>query len=242
MPAAVPIAMGAVSIGTSVIQGISANKRAREIQRQIDNYKRQDLVNPNLSLQVSTLGADRQREDLARTMSTMVNQAAMGGSRSILGLAPGMIAQQNAQEAQIMAQLDEQERQRQIAVAQGDAMVQQMQEQREQQDLMGLGNALNTARHEATNAWNNAIQSGISTASMAMEHIKNNPTSANAETSKAARRIKEFLPGADISYNPLQPINTGFSFENTKTPLFPNGAPYISPNVINLTPNIKRKR
>lgn len=203
MPAAAPIAMGAVSIGSSIVQGISANKRAREIQRQIDNYKRQDLVNPNLSLQVSTLGADRQREDLARTMSTMVNQAAMGGSRSILGLAPGMIAQQNAQEAQIMAQLDEQERQRQIAVAQGDAMVQQMQEQREQQDLMGLGNALNTARHEETNAWNNAIQSGISTASMAMEQIKNNPKSADAKKTNA-----QTTPTPTLATVPNQPTIT----------------------------------
>lgn len=166
MPAAAGIAAGVVSTGFSIYEGMSASKRAREIQNQINNYKRQDLVNPNLSLQVSTLGADRQREDLARTMTTVTTQAGMGGSRAMLGILPNMVAQQNAQEAQIMANLDEQEKQRQQLVAQGDAMVQQMQEQREQQDLAGLGNALNTARHERINAYNNALQAGLATASL----------------------------------------------------------------------------
>lgn len=108
MPAAVAIGAGVVSAGTSAIQAIGAGKRARQMQEQIDNYKRQELKNAFEGLQVSTLGADRQREDLARTMATYGNLAAMGGSRAIVGLAPNLIAQQNSQEAQIMANLDEQ--------------------------------------------------------------------------------------------------------------------------------------
>lgn len=164
MPAsAIPaIVGGTVSAGTSIISAIGAGKRAKHIQEQIDNYKRQDLTNPFEGLQVSTLGADRQREDLARTMATYANLAAMGGSRAIVGLAPNLIAQQNEQEAKIAANLDEQEKQNQALKAQGAMQVQGMQEQRENNDLIGLGNALNTARQEQTNAWNQFGQSAMS--------------------------------------------------------------------------------
>ncbi|MFX1667814.1 hypothetical protein JZ968_06475 [Riemerella anatipestifer] len=164
MPAAAAIPAivgGAVSAGTSIISAIGAGKRAKNIQQQIDNYKRQELTNPFEGLQVSTLGADRQREDLARTMSTYANLAAMGGSRAIVGLAPNLLAQQSQQEAQIMANLDEQEKQRQQLVANGAMQIQNMQEQRENNDLIGLGNALNTARQEQTNAWNQFGQSAM---------------------------------------------------------------------------------
>lgn len=164
MPAAaIPaIVGGAVSAGTSIISAIGAGKRAKRIQEQIDNYKRQDLTNPFEGLQVSTLGADRQREDLARTMATYANLAAMGGGRAIVGLAPNLIAQQNEQEAKIAANLDEQEKQNQALKAQGAMQVQGMQEQRENNDLIGLGNALNTARQEQTNAWNQFGQAAMS--------------------------------------------------------------------------------
>ena len=115
-------------------------------------------------MQVSTLGADRQREDISRSISTMANQAAMGGSRAILGLAPNMIGQQMQQEQQIAANLDQQEAQRQAAVAQGQGMVMQMTEQRENADLAGLGNQLNVARQERANGINNMLQTGFGAA------------------------------------------------------------------------------
>lgn len=200
MPAAAVAIPGIISAGASIGQMVSGNKREKEIQRQIDNYKRQDLVNPYKSLQVSTLGADRQREDLARTMATMTDQAVQGGSRAIVGLAPNMLAQQNQQEAQIMANLDEQEKQRQQMVAQGDTMVMQMQEQREQQDLQGLGNALNTARQERMNGVNNLVQTGLSMAS--------GFASLGAEGWKIGKS------------NPIQDYKTGGGFGKITTPMY----------------------
>lgn len=171
MPAAVavPAITTAISAGTSLLQTSSANRKAKQAEEAINNYQRQELVNPNLGLQVSTLGADRQREDISRSISTMANQAAMGGSRAILGLAPNMIGQQMQQEQQIAANLDQQEAQRQAAVAQGQGMVMQMTEQRENADLAGLGNQLNVARQERANGYNNLIQTGLSAATLGLE-------------------------------------------------------------------------
>ena len=136
----------ALSAGTGLAGYLSQGKQARQYQEQIQNYERQKLVNPFAGLQVSTLGADRQREDLNRTMTTYGNLASLSGTRGIASLLPNLTQTQNDQTAKIAANLDEQEKQRQQIIAQGDAQVQAMQENREQNDLLGLGNALQTAR------------------------------------------------------------------------------------------------
>ena len=143
---AVTLGSAALSAGTGIAGAISQGKQARKYQEQIQNYERQKLVNPFAGLQVSTLGADRQREDLNRTMTTYGNLASLSGTRGIASLLPNLTQTQNDQTAKIAANLDEQEKQRQQLIAQGDAQVQSMQENREQNDLLGLGNALQTAK------------------------------------------------------------------------------------------------
>ena len=195
MPAAVavPLITTAVSAGTSIMQTSAANRQAKKTQQAIDNYKRQEIVNPNLALQVSTLGADRQREDLSRSIATMANQAAMGGSRSILGIAPNLLNAQLQQGQQIAGNLDQQEAQRQQAVAQGQGMVTQMMEQRENADLAGLGNQLNVARQESANGMNNLIQTGLGAATLGLE--MNKQGLFNSKTPN--------LIGSQVSMNPL---------------------------------------
>lgn len=195
MPAAVavPLITTAVSAGASIMQTSAANRQAKKRQQAIDNYQRQDIVNPNLALQVSTLGADRQREDLSRSIATMANQAAMGGSRSILGIAPNLLSAQLQQGQQIAGTLDQQEAERQRAVAQGQGMVMQMMEQRENADLAGLGNQLNVARQESANGMNNLIQTGLGAATLGLE--MNKQGLFNSKTPN--------LIGSQISMNPL---------------------------------------
>ena len=136
----------ALSAGTGLAGYLSQGKQARKYQEQIQNYERQKLVNPFAGLQVSTLGADRQREDLNRTMTTYGNLASLSGTRGIASLLPNLTQTQNDQTAKIAANLDEQEKQRQQLIAQGDAQVQAMQENREFNDLQGLGTAYQASK------------------------------------------------------------------------------------------------
>ena len=146
MTTAVTLGSAALSAGTGIAGAISQGKQAKKYQELIENYERQKLVNPYAGLQVSTLGADRQREDLNRTMTTYGNLASLSGTRGIASLLPNLTQTQNDQTAKIAANLDEQEKQRQQLIAQGDAQVQAMTENREQNDLLGLGQAYQTAR------------------------------------------------------------------------------------------------
>mgnify|MGYP003450848782 FL=1 len=209
MPAAVavPLISTAVSAGTSIMQTSAANRQAKKTQQAIDNYKRQEIVNPNLALQVSTLGADRQREDLSRSIATMANQAAMGGSRSILGIAPNLLNAQLQQGQQIAGTLDQQEAQRQAAVAQGEGMVTKMTEERENADLAGLGNQLNVARQERANGVNNLIQTGFGAATLGLEMNKQGLFGGGQGTGGgSAIGIETVLPGAEVSRIPFEPM------------------------------------
>lgn len=219
MPAAVaiPLITTAVSAGTSLLQTSQANRQAKRTQRELDNYQRQDIVNPNLGLQVSTLGADRQREDLNRSITMMANQAAMGGSRSILGIAPNLLNAQLQQGQQIAGNLDQQEAERQRAVAQGQGMVTQMMEQRENADLAGLGNQLNVARQERANGVNNLIQTGFGAANLGLEMNRQGLFGGTPSTNPLNNQgiykqngvggNMQILPGAQVDYNPMPFFN-----------------------------------
>lgn len=239
LPVAIPLISTAVSMGTSVLQTSAANRAAKKAQEDIDNYQRQDIVNPNLGLQVSTLGADRQREDINRSIATMANQAAMGGSRSILGIAPNLLNAQMQQEQQIAGTLDEQEARRQAAVAQGEGIAMQMTEARENADLAGLGNQLNVSRQERANGINNMIQTGFGAANVALEMNKQglfgggktpDPLSNQGiYRQNGVGRNMTNLPGASVEYNPIAFMN----------PLYQQQTQWLNPMNINpFTPKL----
>ena len=222
MPAAsiaIPLISTAVSMGTSALQTSAANRAAKKAQEDIDNYQRQDIVNPNLGLQVSTLGADRQREDLNRSIATMANQAAMGGSRAILGIAPNLLNAQLQQGQSIAGNLDQQEASRQQAVAQGDGMVMQMTNQMENADLAGLGNRLNVARQERANGVNNLLQTGFAAANLGLE--MNQQGLFNGMFMKNYKPITQGSPSGFIA--PTTNLSIKLPNIPTNPPLFSNG-------------------
>lgn len=228
MPVAVAIIGAAVSAGMGGIQMAQANKARKEAQNNINNFQRQDLINPYNGVQVSTLGADRQREDLARTMATYANLAAMGGSRSIASIAPNLISQQNNQEAQIAANLDEQQKQIDQMKANGQLKIQDMQEQRENADLAGLGTQLDLANAEFANAKNQmigGIVSGVANvASAGFESMANGNGffGGNNSAYKDAQITGKVLPGAEVtSINPL-PQNYKVATPNLNNGTLPN--------------------
>ena len=166
MPASAIVAGagGVISMGTSLIGAIGAGKKAKEVEKQIENYQRQTLENPYANLQVSTAGADLQRADIARSVATGIDKLALGGSRALIGGSVNMIDQQIAQEQKIASDLDQQYNQNEQLKAQGEGLVQNMQERREEGDLQGLGNALNTYRQEKANNINQFATGAMSTA------------------------------------------------------------------------------
>lgn len=166
MPIAL-VAVAAVGLGLSVYQTVDAKKKEKEAKKAAEEYERQQLKNPYEDLQVSTLGAELQQQNLNNQVSTAADVLRAGGSRAVLGGLPTLYDNVIQANNQIAAGLDQQYNQNQQIAAQGNAMVQNMTEQREQQDLLGIGNAINTARQEYNQGLSNTIKSVYNVASAA---------------------------------------------------------------------------
>lgn len=182
MPIAL-VAVAAVGLGLSVYQTVDAKKKQAEAEKQAQEYERQQLKNPYENLQVSTLGAELQQQNLNNQVATATSALRAGGTRAILGGLPTIYDTAVQANQQIAAGLDQQYNQNQQMAAQGNAMVQNMQEQRERDDLLGIGNAINTYQQEYNQGLSNTVKSVANVASAASTL----PTSSSTATTSTAQ-------------------------------------------------------
>lgn len=184
MPIAL-VAVAAVGLGLSVYQTVDAKKKQKEAEKAAEEYERQQLKNPYEDLQVSTLGAELQQQNLNNQVGTAVDTLRAGGTRAILGGLPTIYDSVIQSNNQIAAGLDQQANQNEQLAAQGSAMVQNMTDQRERDDLLGIGNAINTYRQEYNQGLSNTIKSGVNVAS-AVSTLPSSQTTATTNTNTNA--------------------------------------------------------
>jgi hypothetical protein len=143
--------------GMSVVGGaynmIQGAKQRRDARKALENYERQELKNTAENLQVSTLGADRRREEQARLAGTQIDALKGAGTRGIIGGLGRVEAGNQNVNADIAANLDEQQKQIDQMKAQEDANIRAMQENRENADISALSSQYN--------AGNESFQQGI---------------------------------------------------------------------------------
>ena len=150
--------MGAgIAGGMSVVGGaynmIQGSKQRKDAKNALNNYKRQELKNVAEDLQVSTLGADRQREEQARLSATQIDALKGAGTRGILGGLGRVEAGNKSVNADIAANLDEQQKQIDAMKAEDEARIRGIQENREISDVNALSSQYN--------AGNESFQQGI---------------------------------------------------------------------------------
>lgn len=165
MAAVTSAAIAGAGLLMSGYQMIEASNRRKNAENAINAYQRQELTNPYEGLQVSTMGADVQREELQRSNTEFINQLARGGVRGLIGGLPNLQLGVIQQSRQIGADLDAQFQQNQQLVAGGNLTRMQMQEQREFSDLAALGSERSAAMQDFGQGMNNAfgsLSAGIS--------------------------------------------------------------------------------
>ena len=138
--AAAIIAVGAI---TKTI--ISANQ-ASKARQAIERYDRQELTNAFAETSVSTLGADLQREELARASAMGIDALQASGTRGLVGGLGRLQQIQALQSREIGADLDRQQKEIDRLRAQDRVRMRELQEQRERADLAGLGQQYNVGR------------------------------------------------------------------------------------------------
>lgn len=142
------VTSAALGVGMSAYQLYQGAKDKSDAQDALNNYNRQDLVNPFENVAVSTVGSDLIREEAGRTSSTIVDSLQKAGSRAILSGIPKVQAGTNAMNKEGQAYLDEQVMNREYAIAKDDTNIRSMQEARENADLAGIGNQLEVGRQD----------------------------------------------------------------------------------------------
>lgn len=150
--------LGALTAASTILGGIhttiggfqkraQGKRRMRAAQDALDNYQRQELQNAFGEVGVSRLGADLMRMENARMAGTSVDALRSGGIRGLGQL--GQIQRgTNMLNQGLASNLDQQQQGINMARAQDSATIRAMQEQREQQDIAGLGREIDAGRQD----------------------------------------------------------------------------------------------
>jgi hypothetical protein len=124
----------------------------------LEALKTPDLVNAFKDQQVSTLGANVQRNEASRNSSTAIDALRGGGTRAIIGGIGAVQDNNNKVNADIGANLDEQQKAINVNKAQDDVNIRNMVESRYQDDVLGLSSQINSAEDSKQKNIANAFQ------------------------------------------------------------------------------------
>lgn len=145
---AVATAAALVGTGLSAFQTIKASKEKKDAQRAMDNYERQDLVNPHKDIQLSTYGTDIMRQDASRDIASFTDAARNAGIRGIMGAIPKLQAGSNRVNQQIGMDLEKQDLNRQQMIARGEERNTAYRENRDNQNLSAISSQYNAANQD----------------------------------------------------------------------------------------------
>ena len=194
------IGTAVVGAGLGVSQALEGAKQKKQARKALEEYKRQEFKNTAENLQVSTLGADRQREEQARLSATQIDALQGAGTRGIIGGLGRVEAGNKAVNADIAANLDEQQKQIDAMKAEDDARIRGIQENREIGDINALSSQYN--------AGNEAMQMGIGqtisgVGAVANQFGKKDPTTDGTVGKTTTDNI------ANVSSTPNNELSTG---------------------------------
>ena len=158
--AASGIGAGVGAVG-GLIQMINGASQARKARKALDAYVRQDLTNKFADLQVSRLGADLQKEQLAQSTATGVDVLRSSGDRALAAGLSRVVGQGNMEAKRIGADLDKQQKENDRLRAQDEVRIEGMTERREEQDLAGLGQQLNVGQQGVQRGLGTIAQAGM---------------------------------------------------------------------------------
>lgn len=152
------IASAGIGAGLGIYNIIKGSKEKRDAQKALENYQRQPLNNAYDNIQVSTRGADLQREEQARLASEQVGALQGAGTRALVGGLGRVETGNQRVNLGIGANLDEQQKAIDQMKAEDQARIRMMQENREQNDINALSSQYQAGKQDANMGFGNVIQ------------------------------------------------------------------------------------
>lgn len=191
-------AITSVAVAGGAYQAISSAKQAREAKNALQDLKIPEQTNVYKDLQVSTLGADLQKEQLGMQFSSGVDALRSGGIRGIVGGLGTLNTQQNMANRQIGADLDMQQKQIDQLVAQDEARMQGVSESRYQADVAALSSQYNAGQQGMMQGISGMAQGIASGAQMIQSNNQFNKMMDSGKSAFAG--AKNFNPKAGVGY------------------------------------------
>ena len=215
-----------LAVGTSAYMIANAEKQKKDAKRAINEFKRQDLVNPYEDMAISTEKSEQQTDAALSSMATSVDALQRGGTRAILGGMPRLQESNILLQNIISADLDEKAKQRDMLIAQGEARNQAIQENREQLAIQGLGQQLQTARQDSATGITNLL-SGVLAGANAINYQESLKLPQQRELQF---KTSELTPSAPTGLDGV-PLNQNQLTGELASPLLPrNNQYYPDPN------------
>lgn len=149
---------GIATAGLGIYNIIKGSKEQRDAQKALENYQRQELKNAYDNVQVSTRGADLQREEQARLASGQVDALQGAGTRALIGGLGRVETGNQRVNLGIGANLDEQQKAIDQMVAEDNARIRMMQENREQNDINALSSQYQSGKNDMNMGFGNVVQ------------------------------------------------------------------------------------
>lgn len=152
-----PISAG-LGAGLSIYNAISEGNKKRSAQRALEGLEIPELRNVAENLQVSTRGADLRRDELGRNTASAMDAIRGGGARAIIGGVGGIQSNANRVNAEIGANLDEQQKDIDKLRAEDERRIQAVKEGRYESDVAGLSSQIDSANDAKNQSIANAYQ------------------------------------------------------------------------------------
>jgi hypothetical protein len=140
------------------IQSLSAAKAKKKAAREAANMKDVPLTNIADGLQVSTIGANLQKEQQARLAAGQVDAMSEGGARSIIGGVGRVSAASQDVNNNISADLDQQQKNIDMTRAEDEGRIRGIKEGRYSDKLAALSSQYNAANDAQQQGYGNMIQ------------------------------------------------------------------------------------
>jgi len=137
-----------IGLAANGVKAFSAHKRKGDLENELNNYERQELVNAHENRRVSTVGSDIMQDQSSRTTATMVDALRQGGIRGIFGGLPKVQAYNNKTSMDMRNYLDAQQIGIDKDYAVDEMRLRQIRENRDNQNIAGLSSGIDAANQD----------------------------------------------------------------------------------------------
>ncbi len=128
--------------GVSAYSAYDASQKKKKAQKALENLPTPEASNVANDLTVSTRGADLRTQESGRTTASAIDALRGGGARAIIGGVGAVSDRANAVNADIGANLDEQQKNIDVMRANDNVRIQGIGEKRYENDVAGLSSQI----------------------------------------------------------------------------------------------------